>query len=134
VDTPLPTSSLCTVLLVDDEPVMRLLVRAYLESDGLTVLDEAADGLAGLESFLALNPPPVPTVVVLDNRMPGLTGIEVAERILALHPTQIVVLFSAALDPVIEAKARELGVNACVSKTDTEKLPGIIRSLIAAAG
>ena len=122
------------MLLVDDEPLMLLLVRAYLESAGLTVIDEAADGLAGLETYLALDPPPVPTVVVLDNRMPGLMGIEVAERILALHPTQIVVLFSAALDPAIEAKAHELGVKACVAKTDTEKLPGIIRSLIDAAG
>jgi CheY-like chemotaxis protein len=130
VDSPAAVGCPYTILLVDDEPVMRMLVRAYLESDGLTIIEEASDGLEGLDTFLALNPPPVPTVVVLDNRMPGLTGIEVAERILTLHPTQIVVLFSAALDPEIEKKAQELGVKACVAKTDTEKLPGIIRSLI----
>ena len=62
--------------------------------------------------------------------MPGLTGLEVAERMLAEHPTQVIVLFSAHLDPAVEAKAREIGIAKCVSKMEASKLAPIIRALL----
>ena len=122
-----PTPS---VLVVDDEPDMRLLARAVLERGGLTIIEEAADGLQALERYHDLNPPPVPSVVVLDNRMPGLTGMQVAEQMLAEHPDQVIVLFSAHLDRSVEAAAREAGVAACVSKVDAIGLPDVIWGLL----
>ena len=77
---------------------MRLLARVFLERGGFNVVDEAEDGPQALERFQDLNPPPIPSVVLLDNRMPGLTGLEVAEQMLARHPSQVIVLFSAHLD------------------------------------
>jgi CheY-like chemotaxis protein len=119
-----------SVFIVDDEPDMRILARAYLQRGGFNVADEAEDGPQGLARFLDLNPPPVPSVVLLDNHMPGLTGLEVAEQMLSQHPTQMIVLFSAQIDDSIRERARGIGIAACVSKRDVSRLPEIIRALL----
>lgn len=121
-----------TVLLVDDEPDIRELARLFLEMDGLEV-NEASDGSQALERYAELNPPPQPSVVVLDNRMPGLSGVEVAEKMLMIYPDQLIVLFSAFLDRETQDAAHAAGVTACVSKTDIKRLPAIIRDLMIAA-
>ena len=119
-----------SVFVVDDEPEMRMLARVFLERGGFAVVDEAADGPEALERFHELNPPPIPSVVLLDNRMPGLTGLEVAEQMLSRHPSQVIVLFSAHLDPAVKEKARSIGIAACVSKMEASRLPEIIRTLL----
>jgi CheY-like chemotaxis protein len=124
------TSIAPSVFVVDDEPEMRMLARVFLERDGFNVIDEAEDGPQALERFLDLNPPPIPSVVLLDNRMPGLTGLEVAERMLSRHPGQMIVLFSAHLDSAVREKARSIGIAACASKMEASKVPGIIRTLL----
>jgi two-component system, chemotaxis family, chemotaxis protein CheY len=124
------TKTAPSVLVVDDEPDMRLLARFILEKGGFKVAEEAGDGPQALERYGELNPPPVPAVVLLDNRMPGLTGLEVAERMLSVNPSQIIILFSAHLDRMVEERARAAGVAACVSKTHATKLPEIIWGLL----
>ena len=127
------TSIAPSVFVVDDEPEMRMLARVFLERGGFNVVEEAPDGPQALERFHDLNPPPIPSVVLLDNRMPGLTGLEVAEQMLAQHPSQLIVLFSAHLDPATEDQARAIGIAACVSKMKASRLPGIIRDLLSEA-
>jgi two-component system, chemotaxis family, chemotaxis protein CheY len=119
-----------TILVVDDDPDMRYLARAVLERSGIGVAGEAADGPSALAKLEELNPPPVPTVVLLDNQMPGLTGLEVARHILSTIPDQLIVLFSAYLNDDIVAEATELGVAACVSKNDALDLAEIIEDLV----
>jgi CheY-like chemotaxis protein len=126
VQTAIPPS----VFIVDDEPEMRMLARVFLERGGFKVIDEAEDGPQALERFHELNPPPIPTVVLLDNRMPGLTGLEVAEQMLSQHPSQVIVLFSAHLDSAVKEKARAVGITACVSKMEASRVPEIIRTLL----
>jgi CheY-like chemotaxis protein len=126
----LDTAIAPSVFVVDDEPEMRMLARVFLERGGFNVVDEAEDGPQALERFHELNPPPIPSVVLLDNRMPGLTGLEVAEQMLAQHPNQVIILFSAHLEPLVEQQARAIGIAACVSKTKASRLPGIIRTLL----
>ena len=120
-----------TVLIVDDEIDMRLLVRVILESarSGVEVVGEAVDGLDVLLAFERLDPPAIPDVVILDNRMPGRTGIEVAAEMLAKEPRQHIILFSGFITDELEAEARELGVDACVSKSDYESLPQLVLDL-----
>lgn len=120
-----------SVLLVDDEEVIRELARAVLERAGLEVLDEAEDGIMALERYRAQDPPDVPLVVLLDNRMPGLSGLEVAAEMLASFPTQVVVLFSAHLDADIVAQAKSIGIAACVPKNEVTRLPAILDQLLA---
>ncbi len=123
-----------TMLIVDDELDMRMLVRLVIEmaNNGLTIVGEAADGAEALRVWRDLDGPPVPDVVILDNRMPELGGLEVAQQILAERPDQLIVLYSAFLDDSVRARADELGVSRCVSKHDLESLPGLIRELMAA--
>jgi two-component system chemotaxis response regulator CheY len=119
-----------SVFVVDDEPDVRMLARVFLERGGFSVVEEAEDGEQALERFRGLDPPTVPSVVLLDNRMPGLTGLEVAETILSEHPSQVIVLFSAQLDTAVKEKATAIGIAACVSKMETSRLPEIIRTLL----
>lgn len=131
VGDPTDATTAVTVLVVDDAPDMRLLARAVLERSGLRVVGEAADGQEALQLVQDLDPPPVPTVILLDNQMPGLSGLEVAAEILAQKPHQLIVMFSAYFTGDVIARARELGVAACVSKIDVTKLGTVIKDLVA---
>ena len=121
-----------TTLIVDDELDMRTIVRVVLElaNGGIEVIAEAADGSEALALYDALDPPPDPEVVILDNRMPGLSGIDTAREILKRRPGQVVVLYSAFLDDAVRREASDIGIRACVSKNDVDELPGLIRRLV----
>lgn len=126
-------SSATTVFLADDAADMRLLLTAVLERAGFDVVDQAVDGTEALEKVSALDPPPVPTVMVLDNRMPGATGLEVAEKVLASYPDQRIVLFTAFLDDEVEREAQHIGIKRCVSKNEWHRLPTVVADLAAAS-
>jgi len=123
-------SSPITVLVADDEPDLRLLVRLVVEGAGYRVVAEAVDGDDALAALARLSPPPVPTVMILDNRMPGASGLDVAERVLAQTPEQRIILFSAFLDSTVRERADQLGVRACVAKADVRRLPGVIAAVV----
>ena len=113
------------VLVVDDEEDMRALVRATIElADGGVTVEEAESG----ESAIAKWRQARPEVIVLDHRMPGFNGLETAERILAEHPEQAVVLFTAFLDRRVQARARALGIR-CLSKNDLRRLPSLLEGV-----
>ena len=122
-----------TILIVDDEVDMRMLVRVAigLANHGLTVVGEAADGIEALSAWRALDGPPAPDVVLLDNRMPHLSGIDAAEQILTERPDQLIVLYSAFLDDQTRRDAAAVGIVRCLSKDDLDQLPEIIRELVA---
>lgn len=117
------------VLVVDDMDDMRALVRLVVRTanEGLVVAGEAANGSEAIDLVEALDP----AVIVLDELMPGLGGLETARRILASRPHQRIILFSAYLDDRIRDAARELGITACLSKVDYETLPDVIRAAAA---
>src|SRR5450759_3822002 len=70
------TRSRTRVLVVDDEPSIREIIRGFLERDGMTVV-EAADGPSAVE----IARDAAPDVVVLDLMLPGFDGLEVLRRI-----------------------------------------------------
>lgn len=123
-----------TMLIVDDEMDMRMLVRVVIEmaNHGLSIVAEASDGAEALRVWRDLDGPPVPDVVILDNRMPGLSGLEVAEQLLQERPGQLIVLYSAFLDQAVRAEADAVGIARCVSKEDLAQLPSVIQELTAA--
>jgi two-component system chemotaxis response regulator CheY len=122
-----------TLLIVDDEVDMRILVRMVMQAanDGLTIVGEAVDGSDAIRVWRDLDGPPVPDVIILDNRMPGLSGLEVAQKILAERPEQLIVLYSAFLDDHVRAQAADIGISMCASKQDLERLPSLVRELAA---
>ncbi|KHK64772.1 MULTISPECIES: two-component system response regulator NarL [Pseudomonas] len=82
-----------TLLLVDDHPMMRRGIRQMLElEDDLHIVGEASHG----EEALALIEPLKPDLVLLDNNMPQMNGIETLRRLRAMHYTGKVLLFTVS--------------------------------------
>jgi two-component system chemotaxis response regulator CheB len=81
------------VLLVDDSPSVRAVLRRFLSrTDDLEVVGEAADGAQAVAAVFAQHP----EVVVMDLLMPVMDGYTAIERIMAERPTPIIVLSSRA--------------------------------------
>ena len=123
-----PAAHAPTVLIVDDDPGVRAVLRATLEISGFEIVGEAVDGEQAVQTFASLDPPPM--AVVLDERMPGQSGLETAARLLALRPNQVVVLFSAALSPEVVAGALNVGILQCIDKLEVRRLPGVLHVLL----
>lgn len=75
------------VLVVDDQPMVREVLRRYLEREGFDV-DTAADGEWALNAFDAERP----DLVVLDLMLPRIDGLEVFRRIRARAPSPVIML------------------------------------------
>ena len=128
VDTVPSVQSIAT-LVVDDEPDIRMLIRLTIDeaNEGLFVCGEAADG----HEALALAPGVVPDVVVVDQRMPGMSGIETAIALRAGRPDQRIVLCSAFLDTELRSEGEQVGIAGFVNKRDIGQLPDVIRAVAA---
>ena len=102
-----------TVLLVEDEDSLRLVLRDLLERDGFTVL-EAADGIAALDE-IDRQPP---DAVVLDLNLPRLDGYAVLTRLRARPATFAlpVIVLTAKSDEDNEVRVFELGANDFLTK------------------
>ena len=70
------------ILIIDDEPSIRAALRRYLGRRGWEV-DEAAEGAAGLEKLHAAPPAEGYAVVLSDLKMPGVSGVELHDRLAA---------------------------------------------------
>jgi len=119
-----------SVLVVDDDPDVRAFISASLADYGYAVR-EAADGAAGLAAFEDKRP----DLVILDYAMPGITGSEVAARILREVPGQPILFVSgyneteairaAAPDAQLLAKPfRPDALDAAVREILDSKRPG----------
>lgn len=85
------------ILVVDDEPSMRLLIEVILRSQGWLVV--SADGAEGALDALKAHPEP-PAVVICDVLMPGLDGLVLIRRMCARIPGLNVVFISGRLSDV----------------------------------
>jgi DNA-binding response OmpR family regulator len=81
------TANPARILVVDDEPPIRAIVRGFLEREGMLVA-EAADGPAAVEQVRSF----APDVVVLDIMLPGFDGIEALRRIRAFADPLVIFL------------------------------------------
>ena len=93
------------VALAEDEAIIRLDLRETLEEEGYTVVGDTGRGDEMLELVAATDP----DVVILDIKMPGMDGIEVARRIAESHDAAVVILTAFSqrelIDQAIEAGA-----------------------------
>ena len=114
-------------LIVDDEADVRFLLRLAIErrNEGLCVAGEAAGGSDALDQLEVADP----TIVVLDQMMPGMDGLETAARILERRPGQLIVLYSAYLDPELESEASRIGITACLRKGRAKELADFLHRL-----
>ena len=99
------------ILLVDDEKVQRDLLQGFLENQGYEVMT-AADGPEALEMFAVM---PV-SLVLLDHKMPGMTGDEVLDRMKKLNPEIRALMITAYGDVDTAVKVMKLGADDFLSK------------------
>ncbi len=121
------------VVIADDESIIRLDLKEMLEGDGYLVVGEAARG----DDALALIQEHHPDLALLDIKMPGLDGLEVA-RELKGSDTIVVILTAFSQRSLIES-ARDAGVVAYLVKPFRSseilpKLAAILDPSVDAAG
>lgn len=103
------------ILIVDDYEVVRIGIRNLLEDqENITVCAEAKDGLEAIAEWRASNP----DIVILDDGLPKVNGMAVAQRILQWQPAQrIVVLGEIQVEPVVR-QFLKAGVRSLIWKSD----------------
>ena len=103
------------VLYVDDEPTLVFLITRALEKLGI-----ASRGFASAEDALAAfeREPQAFTLVLTDLTMPGgMSGLELAQAVLAIRPDTPVVIASGCIDPGEVRHAAAVGVRRVIQKT-----------------
>jgi DNA-binding NarL/FixJ family response regulator len=110
---PIPARINARILIVDDLPQMRKLMRAYLEEEReFSVCGEAIDGLDAIDKAQNLKP----DLIILDASMPRLNGIKAAPKLKELLPETGIILFTFHENMMRGLDAREIGVDAVVQK------------------
>lgn len=116
------------LVIADDHPLFRMGLKYALLHQGFDVVAEAADGVQALAACRTHQP----DAALLDVKMPGLTGVEVCERLRLTHPGIASVLITTFAEPAIVQAARLAGARGYVSKeTDPESLARQIREIVA---
>ncbi|MEN3273246.1 MAG: hypothetical protein V7636_2007 [Actinomycetota bacterium] len=113
------------MLVVEDNEDIRFLLNTIIDLHPEMQLSGIAnDAEEGLRMWRELQP----SLVILDYRLPGRDGLELAADILAERPDQNIVLFSAYLDDRTVQRAEELGIRACVSKDHINRLVELLEA------
>jgi DNA-binding NarL/FixJ family response regulator len=120
-----------SVLIADDQPLMRTALRAYLDGEpDIHLLAEARDGLEAVELAERL----APDVVVMDIRMPGLDGVAATRRLAADRPgdpCRVLVITTFDLDEYV-VEALRAGASGFLLKDATpEELVHAVRVIAA---
>jgi DNA-binding NarL/FixJ family response regulator len=115
-----------TVVLVDDERLIRTALGQTLTAGGLELVGEAADATDAIELVLDLRP----DVVLIDIKLPGVSGVQAIERLSLLAPaSRVLVLTRTEENRVVEAIVA--GASGYILKTAPPK--AIIAAVIATA-
>src|SRR5580704_5504392 len=119
-------SSPLRLLAIDDDRENLDLIRSALEQDGLEVLTEH-DPEEGFRTFLRVRP----RMVLLDLVMPGVSGIEILERMITVDPGVDVILITAHYSAESAVEAIQKGACDYLTKPlDIEKLRSRVTSLL----
>ena len=113
-----PSHAAYRVLIADDHLLVRAGIRALIESiDGIEVVGEANDGRQAIELAQSLRP----DIVLLDINMPGLNGLEAAERLRELLPATRVVILSMYANEAYVRQALKAGAAGYLLKSADAK-------------
>jgi two-component system alkaline phosphatase synthesis response regulator PhoP len=115
------------ILVVDDEPHVRILLKSRLEANGYAVVT-AYGGLQALEKVKEEKP----NLILLDIVMPDLNGYEVAQKLKSDPETAAIpiIIFTASNVRELEDKCRDLGVDYVIMKPfSPEVMLGMVKEL-----
>jgi two-component system, NarL family, response regulator DegU len=111
------------VLIVDDNPRVRALVRDVIRSS-VGSISECGDGCSAEKLYAAEQP----DWVLMDITMPGCSGITATRRIVAAYPEAKIVMLTDHDDEAFRLAAAEAGAIAFVLKEEMQELPNVIGS------
>jgi two-component system chemotaxis response regulator CheY len=94
------------ILLVDDSPISRRMMKSCIPKDRGYELFEAGDGLSGFEAYKEIRP----DVTFMDLTMPVMDGNEATEKIIAFNPEALIIVCTA--DVQIKSLVKVLGLGA----------------------
>ena len=123
------------VLVVDDSPTMRAIIKQKLRSDPeIEVVGEASDPYEAREAIKAHSP----DVITLDIEMPNMNGIDFLEKIMRLRPTPVIMVSTLKQNgAAATVEALSLGAFDCVGKPANGDLanafPNLVRKVKLAA-
>ncbi|WP_163193104.1 response regulator transcription factor [Clostridium thermarum] len=117
------------VLLVDDEAVIRKGIKNIInwESLGCTVIDEASDGISGMEKIRTLKP----DIIVTDIKMPGIDGLDMVKETKELIPHTKIVILTGYRDFEYLQRAIKLGASEYILKpSKIEDITAVIKRVV----
>ena len=115
------------ILVVDDEPIVRESIRDWLKDAGYRV----ATAESGEEALELIEKQDF-SVIIMDIRLPGKTGITVLKEVRALKPCIKSIIITAYPSAEIAAEARKLGVvDYLIKPIAPDSLEGLVRETIA---
>ena len=102
-----------SILIVDDSPQIRKLVRDYFDcTTEFEVCGEAVDGLDAIEKARELNP----DLIILDVSMPRMNGLEAAGILRSMDGERPIILFTMHAEAISNSEASAAGITSVVSK------------------
>ncbi|MGC8780430.1 MAG: response regulator [Anaerolineae bacterium] len=117
------------ILIIDDSALSRRMLRRIVEPAGHQVI-EAADGVAGLESYFLERP----DLVLLDLTMPGMYGLDVLKKLRELDPAARVLIASADIQSFTQELAWQSGACGFITKPfSAERVLSAIAAALAPA-
>ncbi|MCY1403008.1 Virulence factors putative positive transcription regulator BvgA [compost metagenome] len=114
-----------SILIVDEQPVTRHALRLLMESEGHEVVGEADSGPLALQLARRL----MPDLVILELSIPGLGGLEVIQRLLALDEACRILVLTTQDSKYFAGRCLQAGARGFVSK---QQAPGELKAAVTA--
>ena len=84
---------MATVMIVDDDGFVHKVFERMMNLLGHTVVANAYDGTDAVDQYISMNPKP--DIIIMDQRMPVMSGIQATNKILDINPSALVIFVSA---------------------------------------
>lgn len=124
----MPSERNVNVLIIDDNDMMREVLRVTLRADGYNVVGEATDGVAGLEMAFKLKP----DVICLDIQMPKINGLNVLKMVKEKMPRTAVLMITGQSERAIVQEALAGGASGFILKPfNTGTILGTMEKVVA---
>ena len=121
-----------TLFLVEAHPSQRRMLRCLFEREpGLTLLGEAASAEAAIEQLIRLPKDLLPELLLVAHPLPGLSGLELVERLTKQHSRLRCLVLLEHPDPFQRVAVEKAGAVGFMTKDDPDEIIGSVRAVLA---